>query len=199
MKLFGLFIIIVAIVTGASRSWAKKQQNTLDDFWSRETAANFTRRKDISGLPYLTIPLDTFPIGIYQNDELFPYETTLQTLAQKQILNLSHETNTDLKLKYGAANLPLLSECDDNFALLCRTVAGYGECLLQLGHETEARTVLEYGISCGTDISKNYLLLSTLYQKDGDASALAALKEHAAALDSVMKQSILEKLEKITL
>lgn len=197
MRLLGLFIIAVAIITGASKKWARRQQETSDSFWERETAANFARRQDISRLPYITIPLDTFPIGICENEELFGYESALQSLSEKQILNLSGQSNTDLKLKYGAANFPVLSECDDNFALLCSTIAAYGECLLNLGCEKEARTVLEFGISCGTDVSKNYLLLGNLYQKQGDYSALSVLKEQAAALDSVMKNSILAKLDEL--
>ncbi len=197
MRFIGLFIIVIAVVTGASRKWARKQQDTTEAFWKRETDANFARRKDISDLPYITIPLDTFPIGICQNSDLLAYEATLRELATKQILNLSGESNTDLKLKYGAANLPTLSECDDNFAALCCTIAAYGECLLDLGYEKEAQTVLEYGISCGTDISKNYLLLGQLYQKQGDSDALTRLKEQASALRSVMKNAIVGHLDNL--
>ncbi len=197
MRFIGLFIIVIAIVTGASKKWARRQQDATEAFWKRETDANFARRKDISNLPYITIPLDTFPIGICQNSELSGYEAALQELGTKQILNLSGESNTDLKLKYGAANLPTLSECDDNFAVLCSTIAAYGECLLTLGYEKEAQTVLEYGISCGTDISKNYLLLGQLYQKHGNSEAVTRLKEHASALNSVMKHSIVGHLNNL--
>ena len=35
------------------------------------------------------------------------------------ILNLSGKTNTDLKMEYGPANLPFLTECDNNFINFC--------------------------------------------------------------------------------
>lgn len=195
MIFLGLFIIAVCVISYLRKRQSKQQQAVTEMFWERENAANQVRRKDISGLPYINIPLENFPIGICKNNELTEYENTLKELAQLQILNLTGKTNTDLKLEYGAANLPFLTECDQNFSTLCQTVAAYGECLMKLGYESEAKTVLEFGISCGSDISKNFLLLADIYQKNGSTKKLEELKGHANNLDSLMKKSILQHLE----
>ena len=62
------------------------EEAAAESFWNRENEANHTRRKDISGLPYITIPLADFPMGIYDNPELKKYEETLQSLAGQKIL-----------------------------------------------------------------------------------------------------------------
>lgn len=198
MKFLGLFIIVVCIISAAGKKHARKQRDINDAFWERETAANYARKKDISNLPYITIPLDKFPIGIEKNESLSEYESALQQLSEKKILNLSSQTNTDLKLAYGPANLPLLSEYDQNFSTLCTTLSAYGDRLLALGHEDEARAVLEYGVEIGSDISKTYLTLAGIYKKQGLTAELAHLKEYAEKLDSIMKKSILTHLAEIS-
>ncbi len=198
MKFLGLFIIAVCIISAAGKKHARKQRDINDAFWERETAANYARKKDISNLPYITIPLEKFPIGIEKNDELLEYESVLKQLSETKILNLSSQTNTDLKLAYGPANLPVLSEYDQNFSTLCTTLSEYGERLLALGHEDGARTVLEYSVGIGSDISKTYLALAGIYQKHGLAAELAHLKECAEKLDSIMKKTILTRLAEIS-
>lgn len=44
----------------------RSQENVTDRFWKRESIANNTRLQDLSGLPYITIPFDKFPIGMYE-------------------------------------------------------------------------------------------------------------------------------------
>ena len=150
---------------------------------------------DISGLPYITIPLADFPMGIYDNPELKKYEETLQSLAGQKILNLGGKTNTDLKLEYGVANLETLSACDENYTTLCRTIYEYAECLKKLGHDAEAVRVLEYGISCGSDHSGNYRMLADYYLNARDSAALDRLLASARALESPRQSAIVALLE----
>lgn len=195
MKFLGLFIVFIALVSYYRNKNTAAQNELEDRFWSRENQANHIRRQDISGLPYITIPLENFPMDICDNSELNEYKDTLTQLSGQKILNLSGQTNTDLKLKYGPANLTTLTEYDQNYITLCRTLVSFGECLIKLGYRREAQTVLEFGISCGSDISQNYMLLADLYLADGNTAAVEHLKTQADALDSLMKASILEHLE----
>lgn len=195
MGYFGIIVFIIFLLAYFRKRQTRAQETVEENFWNREYQANTTRRQDISGLPYLTIPLENFPIGICKNPELTAYENTLTALAGKKILNLGTQTNTDLKLKYGAANLAVLTECEQNFTELCLTLAGYADCLVKLGYQDEAVTVLEFGISCGSDLSKNYLLLADLYLAQGQAARLDELIEKVSASDSLMKTSIINHLE----
>lgn len=134
-------------------------------------------------------------MDICDNPKLREYEQGITALSTQKILNLEGKTNTDLKVLYGAANLDELSEYDQNYGTLCRMLVDYAECLLELDYTTEAQTVLEFGISCGSDHSKNYRLLAELYHKQGSRDKLIFLQEQANALTSPMKQSILANLE----
>lgn len=194
MALLGLFIFFLALLAFYRKKSTRYQQDITEAFWERETKANSSRRQDISGLPYITIPLDKFPIGICTNDQILSCESTLLMLSERKILNLGTQTNTDLKLKYGPANLNVLSECEQHFMLLCRTLISYAKTLAELGYEEEAITVLEFAIRCGSDASKNYLLLAEIYLRRGRDHDANELLEQAKQLDSLMKDSIVVKL-----
>lgn len=190
----GLFIIFLSVAAYYRKRATAQQKKVTEDFWSREDQANQIRRKDISNLPYITIPLEKFPIGTSDDEELTDYENDLKTLASRKILNLSHQSNTDLKLAYGPANLPALSEYDQNYTTLLRNLVAYADCLIKNGFKAEAVPVLEFGISIDSDIRANYTLLAELYKEQGNASKIQELIDKAASLDSMMRSAILEQL-----
>lgn len=190
----GLFIIFLSVAAYYRKRATAQQKKVTEDFWSREDQANQIRRKDISNLPYITIPLGKFPIGISDDEELTDYENDLKTLASRKILNLSHQSNTDLKLAYGPANLPALSEYDQNYTTLLRNLVAYADCLIKNGFKAEAVPVLEFGISIDSDIRANYTLLAELYKEQGNTAKIQKLIDKAASLDSMMRSAILEQL-----
>lgn len=189
------FVIILLSLFSLFRNRSSRAMKDREDsFWEKELRANQTRKQDISGLDYITIPLYAFPIGAYPDDRLTELEQTLQNLSSRKILNLSGISNTDLKLQYGAANLNILSDCDSNFTTLARTLVSYGEQLAALGHWQDAVSVLEFGISCKTDVSKNYTLLGSLYREHGETAKLNELAETVRGSDMLLKDSILKQL-----
>ena len=190
----GLFIIFLSVAAYYRKRATAQQKKVTEDFWSREDQANQIRRKDISNLPYITIPLEKFPIGISDDEELTDYENDLKTLASRKILNLSHQSNTDLKLAYGPANLPALSEYDQNYTTLLRNLVAYADCLIKNGFKAETVPVLEFGISPAPDIRANYTLLAELYKEQGKTAKIQELIDKAASLDSMMRSAILEQL-----
>lgn len=189
-----LFIIAISLFSLFRKRGIRAQQDTDSAFWEREEQANSVRRKDISNLPYLTIPLNHFPIGICKTDEISVLESTLTELSGQKILNLGRQTNTDLKLLYGTANIGFLTQYSDNYLLLCRTLTDYAAALHANGYDREAVTVLEYEISTGSDSSTAYSLLADLYISEGRPSAIDSLIAQADALDSLMRAPILAKL-----
>lgn len=195
MIFLGLFIFFIFLVAYFRKKGTREQESAELAFWDRENEANHTRRKDISNLSYITIPLEDFTMNICDNPEIKTYEQTLTELSEKKILNLSNQTNTDLKLQYGPANLDALSQYDQNFATLCTTLVSYAECLLALDYRREAQVVLEFGISCGSDHSKNYRLLADLYEEQHAKDALTNLLATAQELNSPMKRSIVSYIE----
>lgn len=189
------FVIILLSLFNLFRNRSRRSmKESQDAFWEKEQRANQTRKQDISHLDYIQIPLNTFPIGKYGDDKLSELEQTLRTLSSRKILNLSGISNTDLKLQYGAANLPVLSDCDTQFTTLARTLFAYGEQLAALGHWQDAVRVLEFGVACKTDISKNYTLLGTLYREHNQSDKLNELIEIVRSSDMLLKNAALKQL-----
>ena len=115
---------------------------------------------------------------------------------EKRILNLTGVSNTDLKLQYGAANLPELMQYDQNFTLLARTLNTWGQRLQELSYTQEAVCVLAFAVSVKSDIRATWQLLAQLYAESGDFSKIQEMKTAAAELNSLTKQPILAMLDK---
>ena len=137
-----IFIIFVLILNYFIHKNSSDQENLEARFWEREHKANFTRRKDISDLDYLTIPLEKIPQNLHTNAE-----NTLVNLSSCRMLNLTGMTNTDLKMEYGAANLDDLSTYDDNFTKFVQAVSVYAKELLDAGQDKNALELLELAVS----------------------------------------------------
>lgn len=197
-KNFGWVILFCTIIIGMlilyeCKKHSRKSDSAKASFWAREARANTVRRKDISNLNYINIPDSVIPSDI-SDDEINEYRTTLLNLQARKILNLSGLTNTDLKEKYGVANLSALSEYDENYITLVNIIARCGARLIEIGNCSLAAVILEYGISIGTDVSRNYYMLAELYRKDNNITGINSLIESADKLDSIMKAPILSKL-----
>lgn len=203
--LFCVLVLCIWIHYESKKS-SNAEKKDSENFWEHEHNADFVRKKDISNLDYVKIPMETLPFGAASKasissgqpdtlDRISSYEQTIRELSEKKILNLTGITNTELKLSYGTSNLDELSSYDQNFTVLVRTLYQWADSLYSLGFEDEARTLLEFGISCHTDVSGNYILLARMYRKEGNVAALTKLKEEAEKLNTLTKNSILEKIQ----
>ena len=200
------FIILLIILQFAIKKSTRNHKTRNEEFLDREAKANQVRRKDISNLNYISIP-DNLPLinsGNETFDRLMSQDSrmkraydTLQSLKDKKILNLTGISNTDLKLSYGVANLNDLTEYDDNFTTLAKSIALIGHNLLEHEDIEDAATYLEYGISINTDISSNYIDLAIIYASGDKKDRIAALKEQASTLKSLTRDSIVAQLDDI--
>ncbi len=195
LPFLGLFIMLIATVTYHRKRSDRRQQEITESFWEREQKANFVRRKDIDGLPYIIIPMKDFSIGAFSDEELKDIEKKLEELSQEKILNLTGQTNTDLKLLYGPANLPLLTEYDQNFSDMLFVLTEYIRRLVELEQEQASIPVLEFCIEAGSDMSSHYIQLANYYKANGHPDKIEYLKEKASGLNSLMKTTILQKLD----
>ena len=123
MIFFPIFVIILATFAVLRSRASKKNAETISEYLKKESDANFSRKKDISNLNYIVIPLDSLPIGAHPEVDFSQFEDVITDLSTKQILNLNGISNTDLKIMYGAANLNALSEFDNNYTTLITTLA----------------------------------------------------------------------------
>ncbi len=192
--LIGWTLIFMAVVTYKRMKANHINQAAERAFWDREDAANRTRKQDISHLDYVDFSGVTLPFALFKDDLLQQCESQIQTLKEKKILNLTGISNTDLKLKYGPANLTSLTQYDQNFTLLARTLNTWGQRLNELSHPKEAICVLAFAVSIGSDIRATWELLAKLYADSGDLAKIRDMKTTAATLNSLTKNSILATL-----
>lgn len=191
------FIILLAIFQFFLRKNSKKHEELNKDFWKREREANTVRRKDISGLSYITIP-DSLPMSDC-NDAVIKALNNFYAFKGTKMLNLTGKSNTDLKTAYGAANLDALSEYDENCTRMLKSIIPLATELNKSGLTDDAAAYLEFGISCRTDITQNYTMLAEYYASKGNKDKIQHLVNVAESLDSLTKKPIISKLDSILL
>ncbi|MGN0160193.1 MAG: hypothetical protein ACI4AQ_02260 [Lachnospiraceae bacterium] len=162
-------------------------------FWEKERQANLTRRKNIDNLDYITICWEALPFLENPSEKIANCEKDMRSLEGQKILNLNGISNTDLKLTYGVANLPQLTEYDTNYLRLNSILAKWGQALLDEGYTEEARKVLELGVETGCDSSSIYLTLKSIYDSQG-IDGTDYLISKISTSNSLMKNVIIEKL-----
>lgn len=198
MKFFILASLILFGLLIYRSSKKQRKQRTLEEqsFWEKENMANNVRRKPLDDLNYITIPWESLPSEIMmENEQTQQCINTLRELSKNPIVNLTGYTNTDLKLKYGTANITILTEYDQNYTLFARTLQKWAELLNQDGFIEEAQVVLEYAVSTNTDISHTYYLLSEIYATKLEFSKIENLMDHVEALPIITKKTILRTLQ----
>lgn len=191
----GWTLIFIVVVSYKRFKANLKNQKAEEKFWKRENDANLTRKQDISQLDYVDFSGVSLPFALFEDSLLKECEEQILRLKDKKILNLTGLSNTDLKLKYGVANLPLLTQYDQNFTLLVRTLNTWGKRLNELSHTQEAICVLAFAASIGSDIKATWSLLAELYAANGDIAQIQNLKQMASSLNSLMKDPILSMLD----
>ncbi len=192
---FTATVIFTAVLAVKRAKHTRLQNEANESFLERERLANATRRKDISGLDYLSFSADALPLSNVSDPELLQHETVLKELSGKKIINLSMYSNTDLKLMYGPANLNELTECDDNYHLLASTLLSYADRKISLGYANDAVSILEYAMSLKIDSSKIYLLLAELYQKQNTPEKIERIADCVASMDKSFSSFLAPKLD----
>ena len=189
------FILFMIWFTARMHVQKKKEKNFNADFWKREAEANAVRRKPLDQLHYITIPLSGLPLNDSGSEKIRECIRTIRELSDQRIVNLNGISNTDLKLTYGAPNLPLLSEYDENFTLLISTLQKWASLLYDAGQTAEAQAVLEFAVSAGSDISGSYKLLASIYRDHQEEQKIQDLIRSASELSSPMKDIIVRTLQ----
>lgn len=198
MKLpfFASFIVFCLWLTYQLKRQRKKENNLTESYWARETAANNTRKQPLDDVEYITIPFEFLPMNILGNDpEVSECHKILTTLSEQKIVNLTGLSNTDLKLRYGVANLNFLSECDQRYTVLVRTLQKWASLLYEKGFSEETKEILEFAVSTKTDVSSTYTLLAEIYKNSGQSSKIESLLQIAEGLNSAMKPAIVRILK----
>ena len=204
IPLFAIVIVFVIWLNIKNHISSRRDEDVTRAFWERENAANRTRKQPLDTLSYITIPEDLLPDRAF--DPAFSACAAagrIRSLREEEavIVNLTGYTNTDLKLEYGVANLPLLSEYDAHYTALVTAVQEVAEALYEEERFPEALRLLEFEARTGTDISACYRMLVELYRNNPDMppeqadERISALLPVAQSLRSLSRDGIVRMLE----
>ena len=192
------FITFALLISYNIKKQARRNRKQEKDFWARESEANSVRRKSLDGLHYIHIPLETFPTHLLNEDDtVLECIGIIESLTSQKIVNLTGWSNTDLKLEYGTANITDLTEYDQNYTLLVRTLQKWADVLIETGHMKEASTLMEFAVSTNTDISRTYYQLADYWAFQGKKDRIESLIHTAEGLRSGNKDSIIRHLKSI--
>ena len=192
---FASFIVLCLTLMYTIHRTREKEAKRYNDFWDEETRANNTRRKSLDDLKYITIPFDDLPMDILSEDSVIAeYHRTLHDLSAEPIVNFTGFSNTELKLQYGAPNIDILMRYDEAYTILARTLSQWASYLYDKEYTSEARVISEYALSTGTDVSATYELLIKIYKDLNCPEKIEELLPYASEVKSLLKSSILEKI-----
>ena len=189
-------IILCLLLNSLFRKNSRKAEKQEENFWDRERRANLVRRQPLDQLNYITVPLESFPTGLLAEDEeVADCIHTIQHLSQEKIVNFTGYTNTDLKLEYGAPNINLLTQYDQNYTLLVRTLQKWAELLLSAGYEAQAVILMEFAVRTGTDVRRTDYALADYDRSSGNTQGIRSLLQTAQQLRSLNREPIVRTLQ----
>ncbi|MBP3459381.1 MAG: hypothetical protein J6K58_09240 [Lachnospiraceae bacterium] len=196
---FICFILFIIWMNVKSKQENKKNSTWNEEFWEKERKANFVRKKNIEDLDYIIVTENDLPFSATAAGEEKDLQEQVRNLLSQKMLNLSGKSNTDLKLEYGTANFSTLSEYDQNYTLLIRSLGQWGSFLHKNvpGADIRARQILEYAISLGSDITGTYLSLAEIYLADNDIEKIQQLMKQVDDSEFYMKESIIRQLKDV--
>lgn len=196
------FIIILIVIQLYLKKSTRSGSERSKKYWEREQKANSTRKQDISSLNYIkwddALPaIDnnlTLADILNNSPEALKAYNNIQTLKTEPMLNLSEYSNTDLKLKYGVANLDTLTQYEDNYTSFIKSLSELGHILIEHKDISDATAFLKYAVKIGSDIRLTYTDLYALYSEAGNASKIRQLRQYASLIKSVNKDLIVSAI-----
>lgn len=196
------FIIILIVIQLYLKKSTRSGSERSKKYWEREQKANSTRKQDISSLNYIkwddSLPaIDnslTLADILNNSPEALKAYNNIQTLKTEPMLNLSEYSNTDLKLKYGVANLDTLTQYEDNYTSFIKSLSELGHILIEHKDISDATAFLEYAVRIGSDIQLTYTDLYSLYSEAENASKIRQLRQYASIIKSVNKDLIVSAI-----
>ena len=196
--LFTTIVLVAGFIFVFMKMTSSKPDNGIKSFLEKERRANSTLKQPLDNLDFIKVPVDAIPSPEPAlNERCASLLGDIKRLAEKKIVNLTGISNTDLKLTYGAANLPILTEYDQNFTSLCKDLFDLGCEYNNAGLKDEAITTLNIAVNLGTDISGNYTTLAEIYAEKGLYVEIQRLINVADNIRSLTKRSTINKLQNI--
>lgn len=183
MPIFFILFLLFGLWFHYEKSKATKSlEKANQDYWTEEQESQYSRKQDLSCLPYLIPDLACLPMEATSDSYITDYQSKIKAFTQKRLLNTSHMTNTQIKREYGRANFESICEYDENYYQFLSLLNEYGNDLFEHKEYSMSRQVFEYAVACKSDLLDTYTTLTKIYLTTQDDESLQSLlqtvKEH---------------------
>lgn len=196
--LFVLFIILIIVINIKMNKAGKVNRQKLEDYYQREEKAMSVRKQPLDDINLYSIDLNELPFEILKTKDSINIEKDIVRLSTLPMASFKGKDNTDLKLKYGVANLNTLIQYETTYNLMLQRLVEWSSLLKEEGYSSEAIQVLEVGIHLDSDMSQNYLMLLSLYEETNKVDKLKELGQHISKREILRKDLVLQKYNVIT-
>ncbi len=195
LVIFASFILFGAWLTFQLRKSRNLNEKASVDFWENESMANSVRKKQLEDSDFVHFPFDKLPPEDSFDPEAIPEcYTTLKELSDKKMVNLNGISNTEVKMRFGTANISILSEYDANYENFAKNIYLLCQHLYDLGRKEESLMLSEETILTGTDSLSHYKLIIQIYREQGNFAGISWLRENAENIRGITKGAILRAL-----
>lgn len=199
LVIFASFMLFGAWLTFQLRKSRNLNEKADDDFWENENMANSVRKKQLEDSDFVTFPFDKLPTEeSFAPDPVPECLSILMALSDKKMVNLNGISNTEVKKRFGTANISILTEYDANYESFAKNIYLLCQHLYDMGRKEEALLLSEETILTGTDSLSHYKLIIQIYREQGNTAGISWLKEKAEELHAITKGAILRALSNDT-
>lgn len=200
---FVLFLIVLIVFQINLRKYNRERNAASEKFWDNEQKSLFVRKKTIDDSEYLHPNLEGFPyypIDYFKNldrEDLFYAQEKCFTCAKMPMMNLAGLMNSEVRFKYGTANLTFIENSEQNYNNYLRSLYNLGKGYYELQQYDHAIVVLVEGVAMRTMISEHYIILAKLYRSLNQVESLNNLINQVNSLNSASKNKLLKTLNTI--
>jgi len=171
-----------------------------EDFWTKESESHYVRKKELTEDDYVKTHFHNLPAhdeSYYKalgRDRLYTYQENCRLLSIEPMMNLTNMLNSEVRLKYGTAQLDLIESYENNYNQYVKNLLNWATGLYELNQKQEASDILREAISIGSDVSHVYLLMGKIYAETDQQVALLKLIAHVENSHYALRNKILEGL-----
>ncbi|RRD96106.1 hypothetical protein EII17_00945 [Clostridiales bacterium COT073_COT-073] len=199
---FILFLTFLFLWTYNSRKQQKKYQAEKDAFWEKEKESLVVRKKEIPANLYYQPNIHPlhFPKLELDPATAAKYEKLTKQLinsADLPMLNLNNLSNTEIRLNFGTANQPVITQAEENYEAFLGFLYEYALLMQSQDCIEEAISAMEEAIRLNSDISKHFFLLGDLYQTVNHSVGIQKLIILAEDLPIVSKEKTIRYLQQL--
>jgi len=194
------FILFLGTVLGLQIMMRKNKvdfKKTLENIYEKERQANLSKKKEIEKEFYVIPDKNILPIKNYDDTPENKKITDIQKLALKkaELTMIKFDepiSNTDLKLRYGFANLEIITIYEEHYNSYMQTLVKWAKVLFEKGNLSDSEIILNEAIRLKCDLSGAYMLLIDIYKQRNDSEKLKNLIKTVENSKLKLKAKILE-------